>query len=64
MAAGKRREGESFEDYRERLRAEAKAEKHRSKGRWFWISSIVVPDFLRPGRLRKLKVRGTYVKAR
>jgi hypothetical protein len=62
MAAGARRKLESFEDYRERLRKEAKALKRRLKGRWFWISAIVVPDALRPGRFRKLKVRGTYVK--
>ena len=59
---GKRMEDESFEDYKERQRAERKALKHQLKGRWKWISAIVVPDAKNPKLLRKLKVRGTYVK--
>jgi len=59
---GKRFEGESFEDYKERQRAERRELKHQLKGRWKWISSILVPDEKNPKLLRKLKVRGTYVK--
>jgi len=62
MASGKRREGESFEDYRERLRVEARVLKHRLKGTFSWISAIVVPDAKKKGKFRKLNVRGTYVK--
>lgn len=35
MASGKRKQGESFEDYRTRLREEDKAAKARLKGKWF-----------------------------
>jgi hypothetical protein len=62
MASGKRAEGESFEKYKDRLRKEAKALKHRLKGTFKWISAIVVPDTKKLGAFRKLKVRGTYVK--
>lgn len=61
MGSGIRREGESFEDYKDRLGKEAKALKHKLKGRFSWISAIVVPDAKKKGAFRKLKVRGTYV---
>jgi hypothetical protein len=62
MASGKRAEGESFEDYKDRLGKEAKALKHKLKGRWAWLSAIIAPDTKKLGAFRKLKVRGTYVK--
>ena len=62
MGSGKRAEGESFEDYRDRLKKEAKALKHYLKGKFSWISAIVVPDAKKPKKMRKLKVRGTYRK--
>jgi len=61
MGSAKRAEGESFEDYKDRLKKEAKALKHRLKGRFSWISAIVVPDAKKLGAFKKLKVRGTYV---
>ena len=58
MASGKRREGESFKDYRERLRVEARVLKHRLKGTFSWISAIVVPDAKKGSPFfKKLKVR-------
>lgn len=36
MAAGKRKESESFEQYRQRLKSEAKALKTYLKGRTVW----------------------------
>jgi hypothetical protein len=56
MGSGKRREGESFEDYKDRLGKEAKALKHKLKGRFSWISATVVPDAKKKGAFR-----GTYV---
>jgi len=39
MAAGKRIEGESFKDYRDRLKNEEKQLRKGSRGRMFWPSS-------------------------
>ena len=62
MGEARRMDGETFEDYKARRRVENKALKHRLKGRFAWISSILVPDFKDKKKLRKLNVRGTYVK--
>jgi pyrroloquinoline quinone (PQQ) biosynthesis protein C len=58
----KRKPGEDFEEYRQRRRLANKALKRYLKGRWFWISAIIVPDAKNPKRFRKLRVRGTYRK--
>lgn len=58
----KRLPGEDFEDYKERRRKANKALKHRLKGRFIWISSIIVPDAKDKKKLRKLRVRGTFKK--
>lgn len=60
MASPKRYPGEDFAEFKERRRKLNKALKRYLKGRWFWISAIVVPDAKNPKRFRKLRVRGTY----
>lgn len=55
MTARQRREHESFGDYREALKEEAKAERVRLKGKWVWRSWIVVPD--EEGKLAVHKTR-------
>lgn len=59
---GARFKDESFEDYKERQRAERRELKHKLKGKFAWISSILVQDVKNSKLLRRLKVRGTYVK--
>ena len=44
MTARRRREEESFGDYREALREEAKVERVRLKGKWIWRSMIPVRE--------------------
>ena len=70
MAAGKRFEDETFEEYRERLKLEKKMIKRYLRGRLTHCSTVLVPSaskefkdvprYLRP--LVKLKVLGTFVK--
>lgn len=40
MASGKRLDGESFDDYRSRLKNEARILKARLKGTPFWIAAF------------------------
>lgn len=54
--------GEDFEEYKARRKAANKTLKHRLKGKFLWISSILVPDAKDKKKLRRLKVRGTFRK--
>ena len=44
MASGKRRDSESFEEYRERLKREKEEEKKKLSGRLVWCSSAIAFD--------------------
>ena len=65
---GKRLEGESFENYRKRLKEEAKELKAKLKGELVWVSSVItskpedgdVPEEIR--NFYKVKAQGTYKK--
>lgn len=50
----KRKESESYDDYRTRLRHEAKALKRRKSGKYLWVSRHIANDGTVHGR-------GTYV---
>ena len=62
---GARKEGESFEDYRKRLKREAKELKKRLKGQVVWPSSVIINagDKHNP-KLEKHIIAGTYKKAK
>jgi len=68
MSSAKRRSGESFDDYRKRLKNEAKELKKRLKGEFVWNSCAIVynpddsgiPENIRPAH--KVIQQGTYRK--
>jgi hypothetical protein len=61
MSSGKRNENEEFRDYRSRLKYEAKLLKIYLKGKFVWVSSIIVKN-KKTDKLMKVKAQGTYVK--
>ena len=44
MSARRRRDDEEFGDYREALKAEAKVDRVKLKGKWVWRSSMPHPE--------------------
>jgi len=63
MAAGKRHEGELCYDYRARLIVEAETLKEYLKGKFVWVSAIIVKH-KKTGKLMKVKAQGQYIKGR
>jgi hypothetical protein len=61
MAAGKRNKNEEFEAYKARLKEEAATLKEYLKGKFVWVSSIIVKH-KKTNKLMKVKAQGTYTK--
>jgi hypothetical protein len=63
MAAGKRHKGELCYDYRARLIVEAETLKEYLKGKFVWVSSIIVKH-KKTDKLMKVKAQGTFRKGK
>ena len=63
MAAGKRNKGELCYDYRARLIAEEETLKEYLKGKFVWVSSIIVKH-KKTNKLMKVRAQGTFRKAK
>jgi hypothetical protein len=63
MASGKRNKNEEFEDYRARLKAEAASLKLYLKGKFVWVSSVIVKH-KKTDKLIKVRRQGTFRKGK
>jgi hypothetical protein len=63
MAAGKRNKNEEFEAYRARLKAEARTLKEYLKGKFVWVSSMIVKH-KKTDKLIKIRRQGTFRKGK
>ena len=61
MSSRKRRDGETFEEYRKSLKEEAAALKGYLKGEFVHVSCLIVKH-PKTGRLVKVRSMGTYTK--
>ena len=60
MGSQKRKEGETFEDYRKRLKIEQGAlDKYLKTGRMIWASSAIIVD-KKTKTAKKYRLAGTY----